>query len=342
MGFATEPPFCTAYLLTFANRDDPSQMTFRHPHNHPCYFTVEVLLIRQLLAQDCTQHEYEEDRRRRHVLIPRGIHFSEDLFPQITVPQAHAVPFPNPLTGIVPSSIDMGPFASMDKLFTGTAGDLDLFTDMEISGLVHVGLLEPSVAGRHDTPAAPVGSVLSSGGQGPRDSPSHGCHRRISVAAGSQDELDRPGHEREVAHKWLHQDIRAEPGQSISREVSHGLKHGGTDDIGLSMECPCPKECRSERGRSRKHKCLRMPECTLPHPFLLPPMAPSRAAMGSVSVPSVDVNRRPPSLDKHVRTGASVPVGLVPLYSMHQEVQGIEQLNMPMGSTPVTARLTTA
>ena len=102
MGFATELPFCTAYLLSFANRDDPTQMTFQHPRNHPCSFTADVLLVRQLLAQDCTRHEYEEDGCRRRLLIPRGVHFSEDLFPQITVPQAHAEPFPGPQSGIVP------------------------------------------------------------------------------------------------------------------------------------------------------------------------------------------------------------------------------------------------
>ena len=35
LAFATEPPFCTAYPLSFSNRDDPSQMTFHHAHNHP-------------------------------------------------------------------------------------------------------------------------------------------------------------------------------------------------------------------------------------------------------------------------------------------------------------------
>ena len=78
----------------------------------------------------------------------------------------------------------------------------------------------------------------------------------------------------------------------------HGLKRGGTVDVGLSIECPRPKECRSERGRSRKRKHFRTPECTLPRPFLLPPMAPNHPTTGSVSVPSVDLNRGPPSLDK--------------------------------------------
>ena len=52
MGFATELPFCTAYLLSFADKDDPTRMTFRHPHNHPCSFTADVLLVCQLLTRD--------------------------------------------------------------------------------------------------------------------------------------------------------------------------------------------------------------------------------------------------------------------------------------------------
>ena len=50
MGFGTKLPFCTAYPLSFADKDDPMRMTFWHPHNHPCSFTVDVLLICQLLT----------------------------------------------------------------------------------------------------------------------------------------------------------------------------------------------------------------------------------------------------------------------------------------------------
>ena len=46
-------------------------MTFRHPHNHPWSFTMDVLLVHQLLAQDCSPCEHMRDRRRRRVLIPR-------------------------------------------------------------------------------------------------------------------------------------------------------------------------------------------------------------------------------------------------------------------------------
>ena len=200
MGFATELPFCMPYPLSFADRDDPTWMTFWHPCNHPCSFTADVLLVCQLLAQDCTQCEYEEDGCRRCLLIPRGVHFSEDFFPQITVPQAHAEPFPDPQSGIVPPFFNMGPFTSTDMLFPGTAGDLDLFSDMEISGLVCIGFLKPPIAGTCDTPAAPVEPASSSVKRDNRDSPSRHCCP-VSTAAGSHDDLDRSEHECEAVCK---------------------------------------------------------------------------------------------------------------------------------------------
>ena len=58
LGFATEPPFCTAYPLSFSDRDVPARMTFQHAHNHPWSFTMDTLLVRQLLARDCSPCEY--------------------------------------------------------------------------------------------------------------------------------------------------------------------------------------------------------------------------------------------------------------------------------------------
>ena len=160
MGFATEPPFCTAYPLSFANRDDPAQMTFWHPQNHPCSFTADVLLVHQLLARDCSLHEYVRDRHCRCLLIPRGVHFSTDLFPQIIVPRGHAAPYSDPQSGVEAPFFTVGPFASTDMLFHGAAGDLDLFTDMEISSLVRVGLLKPPITSTHDPHAASPASKV--------------------------------------------------------------------------------------------------------------------------------------------------------------------------------------
>ena len=48
MGFATDPPFCTAYPLSFVHKDDPTQMTFKSKQNHPTFFTADVLMVHQL------------------------------------------------------------------------------------------------------------------------------------------------------------------------------------------------------------------------------------------------------------------------------------------------------
>ena len=50
MGFATDPPFCTTYPLSFANKDDPVRMTFWNPQNQPASFGADILLVHQLLA----------------------------------------------------------------------------------------------------------------------------------------------------------------------------------------------------------------------------------------------------------------------------------------------------
>ena len=132
MGFATDPPFCTAYPLSFVHKDDPTQMTFRSQQNHPTSFTADVLLVCQLLARDCPPREYARDRCHRCLLIPRGVHFLPDLFPQIIVPRDHVAPYCDPWLGEEVPFVTVGPFASTDTLFPGTAGDLELFTDEEV------------------------------------------------------------------------------------------------------------------------------------------------------------------------------------------------------------------
>ena len=145
MGFATDLPFCTAYPLSFVPKEDPVQMTFQSPQNHPSSFTEDVLLVCQLLAQDCPPHEYAMDRHRRRLLIHRGVYFSPDLFPQIVVPHDHAAPYSDPQSGGEAPFFTVGPFTSMDTLFPSTAGDLDLFTDKEVSALTHIGVLQSPI-----------------------------------------------------------------------------------------------------------------------------------------------------------------------------------------------------
>ena len=152
LAFATEPPFCTAYPLCFADRDDPTRMTFRHPHNHPWSFPTDVLLVCQLLAWDSSAREHTLDKCRRHILIPQGVHLSTNVIPEIEVPRGHSAPYYNCRTGVEPPFFTMGPFASTDTLFSGAPGDLDLYTDMEISCLKKLGYWRPP-SWAHEIPA---------------------------------------------------------------------------------------------------------------------------------------------------------------------------------------------
>ena len=92
-------------------------MTFQNPQNQPASFSADILLVRQLLAQDCSPREYTENRNNRHLIIPRGLHFSSDLFPQIIIPRDHAAPYRDPRTGVEAPFFTVGPFASTDTLF---------------------------------------------------------------------------------------------------------------------------------------------------------------------------------------------------------------------------------
>ena len=203
LAFATEPPFCTAYPLSFSDRDDPSRMTFRHPHNHPWSFTTDVLLVRQLLARDCSPHEHMWDRCHRCILIPRGVHFSTNIIPEIKVPRGHSAPYYNPWTRVEAPFFTMGPFTSTDTLFPGAPGDLDLYMDMEISGLEIIGLLEPSIMSARDphtvSSASKAEAAPSIKKRDDRDSP--GCQHPVSTAAGSCEDLDKSEREREAEHK---------------------------------------------------------------------------------------------------------------------------------------------
>ena len=71
----------------------------------------------------------------------------------------------------------MGPFASTDTPSPSAPGDLDLYTDMEISGLEKVGPLEPSIASVRDPHAVSSASKAETAPSvkkwDNRDSPGH-------------------------------------------------------------------------------------------------------------------------------------------------------------------------
>ena len=110
-------PFAQPIHYPFADRDDPTRMTFRHPHNHPWSFPTDVLLVCQLLAWDSSGREHALYKCHRHILIPWGVHLSTNVIPEIEVPRGHSAPYYNCQTGVEAPFFTMGPFASTDTLF---------------------------------------------------------------------------------------------------------------------------------------------------------------------------------------------------------------------------------
>ena len=135
-----------AYPLSFVCQGDPTQMNFRSLENHPVSFNAAGLLVCQLLARDCPLHEYMMERCHGCLLIPRGVHFSPKLFPQILIPHNHVTPYRDPQMGEDVPFVTVGPFASMDTLFPGSAGNPDLYTDEEVIVLMNAGVFKSSIS----------------------------------------------------------------------------------------------------------------------------------------------------------------------------------------------------
>ena len=360
MGFATDPPFCTAYPLSFVHKDDPAQMTFRSQQNHPTSFTADVLLVRQLLACGLSPMWVRNGQTcRRCLLIPRGVHFLPDLFPQIIIPRDHVAPYRNPQMGEDVPFVTVGPFMSMDTLFPGTAGDLELFTDEEVIALSNVGVLKSPITGT-STPKLPsLASKMepdsSTRKQDYRNSPRSHRHP-VSMAAGSCEDLDKSEHKCEASMQttslrdwrwaWLPQKQGFDPWAHNWRwACSPTLKHGGSIDTGASGEHPCPKERCTERGRSHKHRCINSPECLPPPLFLSTPATPCHATTGSLCIPSFDMSRGSLPLDRG-GMDTEVPVssaGMVTPSSACQLVLSSGQLmNAQVDSVIATSGLTEA
>ena len=145
MAFTTDPPFFMAYPLEFILKRDPAQMTFRNQQNHPVSCTADGLLVHQLLTWDCPEHgKYTLAACNGCLLIPRGMQFPQDLFPEIVVLCNHAEPYRDPKTGKEAPFMTVGPFSSRDMLFCGVAGDLELYTAEEVITLRNAGVFKSS------------------------------------------------------------------------------------------------------------------------------------------------------------------------------------------------------
>ena len=88
------------------------------------------------------EREYAMTTCNGCLLIPRGVKFTKDLFPEIVVLRNHAAPYRDPKTGKVAPFITMGPFNKKDTLFPGIARDLELYTTEEVVTLRNSGILK--------------------------------------------------------------------------------------------------------------------------------------------------------------------------------------------------------
>ena len=130
-------------------------MTFRNQQNHPVSFTSDGLIIHQLLTQDCMQCKYMMTTCNGHLLIPRGMQFPKDLFPEIVVLRNHATPYCDPITGKEAPFMTVGPFSRRDTLFWGIARDLKLYTTEEVITLRNVGIFKSSSGASQSLPKLP-------------------------------------------------------------------------------------------------------------------------------------------------------------------------------------------
>ena len=137
MAFSTDPPFCTGLFLVLCSQrwshpnDLQESAESSHFLHHRRFIGLSVTH-----ALDCWLHKYMMDRCHGCLLIPRAVHFLPNLFPQILIPHNHASSIPWSPDGTGCSICHLWPLCmSMDTLFHGTAGDLELYTAEEVVAL---------------------------------------------------------------------------------------------------------------------------------------------------------------------------------------------------------------
>ena len=98
MAFATEPPYCAAYMAEYRDKN-PTRMTPRDPENH-WYVTVsEKMIVRQLLSVPNWDPLERKHIMGGRLLIPWGVQFGPKLFPELVVLRNHTGPPIDPATG---------------------------------------------------------------------------------------------------------------------------------------------------------------------------------------------------------------------------------------------------
>ena len=148
------------------------------------------------------------------------------------------------------------------------------------------------------------------------------------------------GHE-ECAHSKSRD---SHPGHTTGGAHDPALKHGRSVDLGASGEHPCPKEQHTERGRSRKCRCVLTPEHLPPPSFFQSTLAtPCCASTDSLCIPSFDMSRGSLPLGRG-NMGTETLVSstwMVTPSSAHQPVPSSGQpVSAQLDPTITTSRLT--
>ena len=143
MAFDTNPPYCVAYAAEYKNTDNPSKMTFQEPLNHGFAMVASNMVVRRLLSVPNWDPAERKLTTGGHLLIPRGMHFGPELFPDLLMTRNHRAPLIDSITWQEVPFWMVGPFRAMDPIFSGHPGDLELFTAEEVAKLKELGVLNP-------------------------------------------------------------------------------------------------------------------------------------------------------------------------------------------------------
>ena len=213
---------------------------------------------------------------RNRCLIPRGMQFPKDLFPEIVVLHNHAAPYHDPKTGKEAPFVTVGPFSRRDTLFLGIARDLELYTIEEVISLRNMGIFKsssgasqslsklPSLASLGQIQSAPTTpkatphsskvKLDSSSKKQDYKSSSNSHKHSVLVAAGSSMSLEKSDEQDHDAEcRWCKRsreckDCSHLKDKSLHHECTMGHNHGGASKHGRSAEpgissgCPCSKE----------------------------------------------------------------------------------------------------
>ena len=142
-GFHHRPPYCVVYPAEYKNTDDPSKMTFCEPLNHGFAMVASNMVVRRLLSVPNWDPAERKLTTGGCLLIPRGMHFGPELFPDLVMLRNHAAPLIDSITWQEVPLWMVGPFRAMDPIFPSLLGGLELFTAEEVAKLKELGVLNP-------------------------------------------------------------------------------------------------------------------------------------------------------------------------------------------------------